>query len=301
MAEPKRKGRRRDLVVAAQSVLHVGRISNTGLSQLLTQVRAANLDSTRVLTKHVIAEAFVDRAAAMSTTINMPLADSDDTFGWTLLQPGRLMSELIAESPALQQHFWAAMQEHPPSARTPWRLVVGYDEFVPGNKLKDLCHFVVMTGGHPPRANKRIPAGVRWPTQFLTTLRRDKVDNARKVYVLSFTFAELGNLHNDALWFTPVVVRSHVVNQCEGGWGAFLKQYLRLHLFGTSGVSTAGTPLLLHGAPCVIFGRLGNILTDGDGFRCGLDWRGASSMKPCVKHPNVLRKAGTAKLAILDG
>ena len=159
MAEPKRKCSRRDRVAAAQSVLHVGRISNTGLSQLLTQVRAANLHSTRTLTKHVIAEAFTDRVAAMSTTIRMPLDGSDDTFNWVLLQPGRLMSELVAESPALQQHFWSAIQGHPPSASAPWRLIIGYDEFAPGNKLKVFrrlcCHSCRRSSGSNQQADRR--------------------------------------------------------------------------------------------------------------------------------------------------
>ena len=36
--------------------------------------------------------------------------------------------------------------------------------------------------------------------------------------------------------------------------------------------------------------RLSNLLSDGDGFRSALDWRGGSSLKPCFIHDNVLKK-----------
>lgn len=66
---------------------------------------------------------------------------------------------------------------------------------------------------------------------------------------------------------------------------------MRLHLFGDLGLSTAGVSLDLGGGDCVmLFGTLTNLLSDGDGHRTALDWRGSSSMKPCVKHFNVLRK-----------
>jgi hypothetical protein len=32
------------------------------------------------------------------------------------------------------------------------------------------------------------------------------------------------------------------------------------------------------------------LLSDGDGLRQALSWRGAASLKPCIKHPNVCKK-----------
>jgi len=64
-------------------------------------------------------------------------------------------------------------------------------------------------------------------------------------------------------------------------------------LLGTSGLLTAGLPLLLVGVYRLLFARLANMFSDGDGLRSGLDWKGASSLKPCFKHKNVLMKDRT--------
>jgi len=81
-----------------------------------------------------------------------------------------------------------------------------------------------------------------------------------------------------------------MVDRCQGGWPALLKTYIRMHLLGSSGIATAGVALLLNGSPHVIFARVSNLLTDGDGHRVSWDWKGQGSMKPCIKHVNVLRK-----------
>ena len=61
-------------------------------------------------------------------------------------------------------------------------------------------------------------------------------------------------------------------------------------LYGPSGMSTVGVPLLIGGQERILFAKLTNLLSDGDGHRMGWDWRGAASLKPCWKHFNVFRK-----------
>ena len=61
-------------------------------------------------------------------------------------------------------------------------------------------------------------------------------------------------------------------------------------LLGEQGLATAGIPVIVDGRPILVHGRLTNILADGDGLRQALDWRGASGLKPCVKHYNVFKK-----------
>ena len=116
---------------------------------------------------------------------------------------------------------------------------------------------------------------------------RSKVDNRRKAMVLSFTFAELGQV---ALWAVPVCVRSQMLHAVKGGWSCMLKHCLLRQLCGPDGLATAGMVLDLAGEPLLAHARLTNLLTDGDGWRSALDWRGHASLKPCFKHYNVLRK-----------
>jgi hypothetical protein len=144
---------------------------------------------------------------------------------------------------------------HPPSIEHPWSLIVGFDEFSPGNKLQ--C------------------------------------DNRRKTMVLSFTFKELGQLAlcKALVWHTPVCLRTSVITQVEGEWSHCLSVYLQRHLLGPCGLATSGVPVVLaDGRPTLIFARLTNLLSDGDGLRMALDWRGHASLKPCFKHYNVFKK-----------
>ncbi len=48
-----------------------------------------------------------------------------------------------------------------------------------------------------------------------------------------------------------------------------------------------GTPVVLHGASFVVFAKLRVLMSDGDGIRAGYGWKGASSLKPCLRHLNV--------------
>ncbi len=69
-----------------------------------------------------------------------------------------------------------------------------------------------------------------------------------------------------------------------------LRLFVERILYGPSGMSTVGVPLLIGGQERLLFAKLTNLLSDGDGHRMGWDWRGAASLKPCWKHFNVFKK-----------
>ncbi len=69
-----------------------------------------------------------------------------------------------------------------------------------------------------------------------------------------------------------------------------LRIFLERLLVGPVGLQTVGLPLPIAGGYRMLFGGLSNLLSDGDGHRMGLDWKGASSLKPCFKHVNVFKK-----------
>ena len=87
---------------------------------------------------------------------------------WTLYDPTLLVSHVLSSCPALAEIYRAKLAEEP----APWNIVIGYDEHVPGDKLK--------------------------------------VKNLRKSMVASFNFLELGEEHlaRGCTWFIPVVLRS---------------------------------------------------------------------------------------------
>jgi hypothetical protein len=69
-----------------------------------------------------------------------------------------------------------------------------------------------------------------------------------------------------------------------------MRLFVERILYGPSGMSTVGVPLLIGGQERILFAKLTNLLSDGDGHRMGWDWKGAASLKPCWKHFNVFRK-----------
>ena len=125
--------------------------------------------------------------------------------------------------------------------------------------------------------------------------------------VLSVSFLQLGQfaLTSGDAWVTLAVVRTIGVIDCVvGGWSAMLRVLLEQLFLGDLGLATVGLPLnLSQQAPVMLFAALTNFLADGDGLRSAYDWRGASSLKPCLVHHNVLKKVTRLALAMwgVDG
>ena len=184
------------------------------------------------------------------------LPSGDGSVAWHLSHPNKALALLVSESVHLQRWFAAALAARPCTQAQPWSLLMGWDEFVPGNKLNP-----------QPR---------------------------RKTMCLSFSFEELSPyLHLDAAWVTPVAVRSDLIKEVNGGWSAMLKEYLKLQLLGATGIATGGVPLRIFGNDVLIFAKVGAMVSDGDGLRLALEWNGAAGVKPCFRHPNVLSKRGS--------
>lgn len=112
--------------------------------------------------------------------------------------------------------------------------------------------------------------------------------------VASVSFVQLGQsaLTSGEAWATLAVVRSiGVIDSVVGGWSAMMRLLLEDIFLGDLGLATVGLPLNLPQGVVMLFGALRNILADGDGLRQCYDWRGASGLKPCLVHHNVLKKA----------
>ena len=172
---------------------------------------------------------------------------------WDLCEPNLLLGRVIETCPALAEVYGQLANEHEPTPEDPWRLIVCFDEYTPGNKLK--------------------------------------VDNRRKTMVLSYNFLDLGAfLEQDATWMSPVMVRTNRFKHVQGGWSAMLTQYLLVHLLGSHGLATAGAVVMVGGQPLHIFARLEVLMSDGDGLRMALSWRGANAVKPCFRHVNCVSK-----------
>ena len=115
--------------------------------------------------------------------------------------------------------------------------------------------------------------------------------------VLSFTFQELDMLTHEDGWFTPIIVRNGVISKSAHGWSSMLRQFLLAALTGPEGFSVAGVPLTLGGQPAMVFAKLRHMISDGDGLRMALDWKGANATKVCFRHINCVSKRAGNDLA----
>jgi hypothetical protein len=192
---------------------------------------------------------------ALEVTVELPTADGEGDFEFIFAEPALLLQRVVNSSPALQTAFVDAVAKSGrPTRERPWQMVVGFDEFIPGNQFRP--------------------------------------ESGRKSMVLSFTVKQLGKrfLGCEDAWLTPVVLRAREMKKVQGGWAACLTVFLRRALHGPLGLSVVGATLLLHGQPLLLFLDLGILLSDNDGIRMALDCKGAAGLRPCPCCVNVWKK-----------
>lgn len=137
-----------------QRLLHMGGVSNAGLSNILQEIRRSIPADLPGCSASQINQAALDRFMGLRFVDRLALADDEGFVEFEYVDPAAFLSTSISESPLLARTFRAALETAPSSPSSPWRLVLGFDEFAPGNKLK--------------------------------------TDNRRKTMVMSFSFLELG-------------------------------------------------------------------------------------------------------------
>lgn len=130
MADRKRR-RTAEAVKSIRKVLHKGGISLTGLADVVKSLRGQNTDDC---TMRAIQAANSQDFTAVRRIIRLPLVNGG-TLDWELADPCKLLQLALARSPWLQEIFSQARR---PTSDQPWRIVIGFDEFMPGcNVLLD--------------------------------------------------------------------------------------------------------------------------------------------------------------------
>lgn len=127
-------GAKRQRLSDVGSWLHTGAISTVGLAELIKKIADSPTDASSV-TRRTLQLANYDVFDRHRLKINLPMVDGTE-FGWEIVNPLTWWPELVSRSPELQSVFSTALARHPVSVRQPWHLVVGFDEFAPGNKLR---------------------------------------------------------------------------------------------------------------------------------------------------------------------
>ena len=185
--------------------------------------------------------------------------ESGEFFEWIFYHPAKLVQHILDTCPNLASAYLPRLQQNPPSAARPWRILVGFDEQTPGSKVNH--------------------------------------DNRRKLQCLIFNFLEVGPelLETDASWFVPVILRSKKMNALDGAWSRCLRIFLRTLLLGPLSFRVGGVFVEcrlagLGDQRLHLRAKLAALLTDGEGHAKSLEWNGHGSMRPCFMHSNIFKK-----------
>ena len=232
-------GMPRRQILALLKKVRDGQIDATGNLHIKSIDADYNFRFERVSVTHVF-ELDPAKAKAGEAPFQLEVAD-----------PGLLIQHVLSESTTLAQEYVDALSIHPGTQGNPWRLVVGFDEYVPGSQYN--------------------------------------FENNKKVMALYFTFSEVFS-HKSSCWFAPFVIRTRYANKVRGGMSAVMNWFLKRMLWGPHGINSVGATFTLEGLNYVFYAQLAILISDADGHRCVLGWRGANCFKPCPRHMNVWRK-----------
>lgn len=103
-----------------------------GLSDLLQRLRGSELDAIGM---HSLREANSEAFRELSMSIELPL-HAGGTWTWELIDPIKLFRKAVEVSQFFQGLVSQAVRRNKPSPSNPWRLVIGFDEFMPGFKMR---------------------------------------------------------------------------------------------------------------------------------------------------------------------
>ena len=247
------KRRRAEQLSVPHRLLHIGGISKSGLRQVLLTLKDEH-DLPLLTSRGSLDKVGMEMFNSVRICADLPRKKGKPSFPWEFADPNKLLSKYLSVSPALQRLYLNAVKKKNPTPQCPWQCIIGFDEFTPGDKFAPL--------------------------------------SGRKVMVLSYSFLELGQsaLCNDNAWITPAILRSRVIRDIQGGWPHAFKTYLKKMFLGPLGLATAGLAVDLCGEKTILFAKPFVLLSDGDGHRSALDWRGANAIRCCFKHVNVLKK-----------
>ena len=201
-----------------------------------------------------IDSAFHENFDSVSNVERFPYAAQTGDFELESANPCLLVQLLHQKSAMLRRRWDVALQRHGKGTeRDPWRVVLGFDEFCPGDKFD--------------------------------------YNRSKSVMCFYFTFVELDAACEGSLWFCPMVIRTTSMDSVVGGASRVLACLLHMMFLGVHGFSTVGSPFRTpEGRDRLVFATLGNLISDGDGLRKGLAWKGHGSLKPSLIHDNVVMK-----------
>ena len=192
-----------------QKVANVKSTSNLALQNIMKIMEGSAPN------KRALSDARQARFSSIYTTLPLEVEADGSVWQWPLCHPGHLLTRMVAESPTLQAAFAGALQKFPCSQDAPWSLMVGFDEFVPGNKLRLQNHRKSMNLSFPFEqlgSCVRCVLGTVGSCAFFGTSR---LCIPLQRYQDKHVTTKGSAVSSDIVWFTPVAVRAERMHEVD--------------------------------------------------------------------------------------
>ena len=128
-------------------VVHTRGVSGSALRRVVNTLTGAGL------TRHEVEMANYARFNQVKHTLRFPSVDGGEV-SFDVCDPKALLALLLSENPVMRQWFEEAWRTSPSTPSAAWNLVIGWDEFTPGNKAalkssRKMMTFVLFIRGAP--------------------------------------------------------------------------------------------------------------------------------------------------------
>jgi len=235
--------------------------SATALAAVLDEVERAGIPDGH--SRHALGEATSLELSSetpygiLLDWLDLKAKGGDANVRLPIINPHAMMHKACSLNGSFCTMISERLSAAPPTPEAPWKLIMYSDEVVPGNALSH--------------------------------------DNKRKVWVIYFSWIELGAemLSREDAWICVFVARSSEVAKVSAGMGQVFGSVLK-RFFGDGGhdMSTAGIVLPCSGGePKRLWCKLGMILQDGGAHKSVWHCKGDAGTKLCMLCKNLYSEA----------
>ena len=220
MAEA-RQEKKRQRTRLLKSCMDLKGTSNKTLTILLKKLQGEGISP------NMMTAVRLDRWNAVKDALELKAADGEGIVTIPYANPNRLLQFTSSVSDDFRKMLEAAFVRHPCSRERPWNLLIGFDEYVPGDKLKV----------HNSRKAMNLIFSFEELGKSLLMLMLQKMCEIQlivRIFDRGYMFLHHHHQHDsgelalssEKSWLTPLVIRSDKFKTVSGGWSAILAVYL---------------------------------------------------------------------------
>lgn len=129
--------KRRRIDNTVRRLLHVGGVSTSGLAKILSELRSCE-PLEEPVSRYTLRTANEAAFLELRCIVDLPLK-TGGTIVWEFVDPTALLQRAVDTCPKLQALFAKAVHDRRPTMSQPWKIIIGFDEFTPGDGSERVC------------------------------------------------------------------------------------------------------------------------------------------------------------------